>query len=78
MGWEYERRLEARIEDLEDEIMRCDATASELDKIIGAADKALKRAWELLGHDERILLLENEYAEEFFWNEPERIERDGK
>jgi predicted mannosyl-3-phosphoglycerate phosphatase (HAD superfamily) len=40
------------------------------------ANAALKAAWGLMSGEQRLLLLENDYAEELFWKSPERKRRD--
>ena len=69
-------QLAREIDSLNDEIAYANAMIEELESLVGDADGALMTAWDLLLPDARKQLLENKYAEEFFWNEPERIERD--
>lgn len=69
-------QLAREIDSLNDEITYANAMIEELESLVGDADGALMAAWDLLLPEARKELLENKYAEEFFWNEPERIERD--
>ncbi len=69
-------QLAREIDSLNDEIAYANAMIEELESLVGDADRALMAAWDLLLPDARKQLLENKYAEEFFWSEPERIERD--
>ena len=69
-------QLEREVDTLNEEIEYANALITELESLVGDADRALMAAWDLLLPDARKQLLENKYAEEFFWNEPERIERD--
>ena len=69
-------QLAREIDTLNDELRHANAIIAELENLVGDADGALMAAWDLLLPDARKELLENKYAEEFFWNEPERIERD--
>lgn len=68
MGREMEHVREGLLI-LEDEMKFLEG---ELDK----ANAALKAAWGLMRGEQRLLLLENGYAEELFWNTPERKWRD--
>lgn len=69
-------QLAREIDTLNDELRHANAIIAELENLVGDADGALMAAWDLLQPEARKGLLENKYAEEFFWNEPERIERD--
>lgn len=69
-------QLAREIDSLNDELSHANAIIAELENLVGDADRALMAAWDLLQPEARKELLENKYAEEFFWNEPERIERD--
>lgn len=69
-------QLAREIDTLNEEIEYANALITELENLVGDADRALMAAWDLLLPEARKELLENKYAEEFFWNEPERIERD--
>ena len=69
-------QLAREIDSLNDELSHANAIIAELENLVGDADRALMAAWDLLLPEARKELLENKYAEEFFWNEPERIERD--
>ena len=69
-------QLAREVDTLNDELRHANAIIAELENLVGDADGALMAAWDLLLPEARKELLENKYAEEFFWNEPERIERD--
>ena len=69
-------QLAREIDSLNDELSHANAIIAELENLVGDADRALMAAWDLLQPEARKELLENKYADEFFWNEPERIERD--
>ena len=69
-------QLAREIDSLNDEITYANAMIEELESLVGDADEALMAAWDLLLPEARKELLKNKSAEEFFWNEPERIERD--
>ena len=66
------------MESLRESLAFADRTMAELDRTLSKANAALHAAWDLLGPEAREMLLENGYAEELFWDEPERIERDSR
>lgn len=69
-------QLAREVDTLNEEIEYANALITELENLVGDADRALMAAWDLLLPEARKELLKNKYAEEFFWSEPERIERD--
>ena len=60
---------------LNEEIEHANALITELENMVGDADRALVKAWGLLDHDSRVALLDDDYAKETFWNEPEREDK---
>ena len=66
------------MESLRESLAFADRTMAELDRTLSKANAALHAAWDLLRPEAREMLLENGYAEELFWDEPERIERDSR
>lgn len=65
------RGLESSVEELEDQVLGLEQELTEAWRLNAAADKALTDAWDLMIPEARAELVKvNEYAEEFFWNEP--------
>ena len=63
---------------LRDDLLCADRDMAFLEGELEKANAALHAAWDLLRPEAREKLLENDYAEELFWDEPERIERDSR
>lgn len=68
---EYLRGLESDVEDFEERVDDLETEVDELERQIRRAETALTAAWDLMRPEARAELVRvNDYAEEFFWNEP--------
>ena len=68
---EYLRALESDVEDLMDRTAELERELAAKDAVLRDADRALVAAWDLMRPEAREELVRvNDYAEEFFWNEP--------
>ena len=66
------------VESLRESLAYADRTMAELDRTLCEANAALREAWALMDWEQKVEFLDDKYAEELFWDEPERIERDSR